>query len=72
MACLYVMSVAQLTCVTSEGGWDSPEQVKRTLYSLALKSCNPVIGMKLLPMHTNTRDQQFVQLPLTEGLCPNN
>jgi len=50
------MSVAQLTCDTSEGGGDSPEQAKRTLYSLALKSCNPVIGMKLLHMHTQTQE----------------
>jgi len=51
------MSVAQLTCGTSAGGGDSPEQAKRTVYSLALKFCNPVIGMKLPYMHTNTRDQ---------------
>jgi len=50
------MSVAHLTCDTSEGGSDSPEQAKRTLYSLALKSCNPILGTKLLHMHTQTQE----------------
>ena len=50
------MSVEQLTCDRSEGGRDLPEQAKMNLYSLALKSSNPVIGMKLLHMHTQTQN----------------
>jgi len=49
------MSVAQFVILVREAG-DSHEQAKRTLWSLALKSSNPVTGMKLMHMHIQTQE----------------